>query len=103
MFRRARRRIEWTETVKVQVLQAAERWERLYEVIKNLEWLLERQPDNAFAEQLDEEFWLIKSESLFFERRAGIPGVLLIYRFDDEVVTFWNVRVTPPGGAGSGG
>ena len=95
MMRRPRRRIIWTEHAQIPALEAAEKYERFYEVVRNFEWLLERQPDNNFAERLDEKFWLIKSDGLPLEG-AGIPGTWLIYYFDDTTVTFWSIRIDPP-------
>ncbi|WP_457653041.1 hypothetical protein [Rhodocaloribacter sp.] len=93
MFRRRRRRIVWDEYVKRQVLALIDDYPRLYDVMRNFEWLLEKQPANNFAEQIDETFWLIKSDDLYLPHRAGIPQVTLIYRFDDTTVTFFDIRI----------
>ena len=95
MIRRRRRRIIWDEYAQRPALEAAEKYERLYDVIRMLEWLLERQPDNNFASQLDETFWIIESKD-FPLSGPGIPKVTLPYYFDDETVTFWDIRIEPP-------
>ena len=92
MFRRRRRRIVWDDFAKVPLLEAAQHHERLYDVVRMFEWLLERQPDNNFAEPLDDTFWWIKSEDLPLHG-PGVPSIVLIYYFDDDTVTFWGARV----------
>jgi len=95
-YRRRRRRVDYSAYASTPLIEAAERYERLYEVIKLLEWLLERQPDNRFASQVGDGHWLIKSEDGPPMFGPGIPGVTMIYTFDDEVVTIWGARVEPP-------
>lgn len=95
MYRKARRRVEWDEHVKVTVLKEIDKYPRLYEVIKHFEWLLERQPDNNFAKNLGEGYWLIVSESLPL-RDTDIPRVRLVYKFNDQVVYFWGIKIDPP-------
>ncbi len=95
MIRRRKRRIIWEEHAKRPALEAAEIYPRLYDVIRNFEWLLERHPDNDFAEQIDETFWIIKSEA-FPLSGPGVPRATLIYTFDDKTVTFRDIRIEPP-------
>ncbi len=94
-MRKRRRRIIWDDHAKHPALEAAEKYERLYDVIRMLEWLLERQPDNNFATQLDETFWIIESKDFPLPER-GLPRVTLLYYFDDEAVTFRDIRIEPP-------
>lgn len=96
MLRKSRRRIVWEDAAQRQAVAKIDAYPRLYEVIKNFEWLLERQPDNHFAQRIDAVFWLIKSDSLFIPRRSTVPEVTLIYYFDENTVTFWDIRIEPP-------
>ena len=93
MFRKSKRRIIYNEFAKQVILDKADEHKRLYEVMKFFEWLLERQPENEFAQQQEppfDEFWLIKSEDIPL---SNIPSVRLLYRFNDEHVEFWGLSV----------
>jgi hypothetical protein len=96
-FRKKRRLIVWSEAAQAEGLRAAEAYERFYDVIRSMEWLLERQPDTAFAEQQgDGPYWLLTSDGYPFADGGDLPEVTLIYYFDDTTVTFWGMRVMPP-------
>lgn len=70
--------------------------DRLYEVVKNMEWHLEHTPEHPVAENVDGTYWLIESAVFPGQSGAGIPGVTLMYRFDDEAVYIRDIRVIPP-------
>lgn len=93
MFRKPRRKIVYHDFVQQAILDRIDEYPRLYELMKFFEWLLERQPNNAFAEQLEppiDDFWLIKSDDVPL---VQVPSVRLIYCFDDETVTFWGIHI----------
>ncbi len=67
---------------------------RLPDIMQYLEWQLARKPANRYAEQMpfpNADVWLFKIGPY---PALGIPSVLVLYRFDDERVTIWNVRVS---------
>lgn len=86
----------WSEAAQQRALDALDAYPRFYDAVKALEWLLERQPDNQFAERLDDTYWVISSEGFPFASGQGLPEVTLLYYFDDRTVTFWDIRITPP-------
>lgn len=80
----------------LRALPAVERYERAWDVIKDLEWMLEHHPGNSLSEDLGGGYWLIESDALPVSRLSGVPRVTLIYLFDDATVTFWDIRFEDP-------
>jgi len=82
---------------------AAERYGRFYDLIRALEDHLEHDPASEFAAQLGvregrEDYWMIETDGRLFDLEGDLPSVVLIYYFDDETVTVWNLRVVAPDG-----
>lgn len=93
MFRRPKREIVYDSTVKRVLERKLDEHERLYEVMHFFEWLLERTPDNEYAEQLPppyEDVWLIKTGDTPL---LNVPSVRLLYSFDEETVLFISILV----------
>jgi hypothetical protein len=92
LFRRPRRRIDWSEQVKATCLAEVDQHPRLYEAIKALEWLLERNPEAGTALPLPyQDYWFIKTDDL--SSTQNLPSIRLIYRFDDQTVYFWGIHI----------
>ena len=94
MFRKPRRRIRYTERAEAATDAKIDVYERLYEVLKSLEWLLERDPEIEFSEVLPhphEDFRIITYDAGYL---LGVPEVVAIYRYDDEEVEIWDLRIT---------
>lgn len=93
MFRRPIRVTRYDSRVEADILARLNdpACERLDDVLRALTWILERQPDNDRAVDLDMDgAWLIKTESL-----PGLeaPAVTLIYRFDEATVWWGMIRI----------
>lgn len=92
-FRRRRRRIIYDSSVEAELERKLEEHDRLYELVRFFEWLLERTPDNDYAQQLpapNDDVWLIRTEDTPL---TGVPTVRLLYTFDEETVTFVGLRI----------
>ena len=95
--RRSPRRLDYSERASVELMRCADLYDRLYDVVSNMEWHLKHTPDHPLAETVPEtEYWAIESNGFPIHDRDSVPGVLLVYRFDAEAVYVWDVRVTPP-------
>ncbi len=95
--RRSPRRLDYSERAKVELLRCAELYERLYDVVSNMEWHLKHTPEHPLAEPVEgTKYWAIESNGFPVSHQSAIPGVLFIYWFDAEAVYVWDVRVTPP-------
>lgn len=93
MYRKPGRKIVYDSTVERVLERKLDEHERLYEVVRFFEWLLERSPENGHAEQLPfphDDVWLIKTGDTPL---SNVPSVRLLYRFDDESVTFISIQV----------
>lgn len=75
-------------------------YERLYDVVKNMEWHLEHTPDHPLAQPLGvvdgSEFWLLESKGFPIGQSSSVPGVTFLYRYDAAAVYIRDVRITPP-------
>lgn len=94
MFRKPERKIVYDSTVEATLERALDEHERLYEVMRFFEWLLERSPDSGHAEQMpppNDDVWLIRTEDTPL---TGVPSVRLLYTFDDEKVVFIGAQVS---------
>jgi len=74
---------------------------RLREVIRGLEWLLSRKPEQEAAEEVPGSIervghpvYLIKTEDLRFHD-AG-PPLRLLYYVEEETVVFWGIGFDEP-------
>lgn len=67
-MRRPRRRIDYTEQARQHILDAAEDYPRLYDVIKSIELLLERQPGQPPAEPTGiDDYWFVYIWDVFIQ------------------------------------
>ena len=92
-FRRRRRRIIYDSRVERILDREMEAHTRLYELMRFFEWLLERSPATDHATRMpppNEDIWLIKTEGI---PGVDVPDATLQYTFDDETVTFINIRI----------
>jgi hypothetical protein len=83
--RRPHRFIRYTATAEAQLGAAIDEYERVYEMVKSLEYLPERQPDNYLAQQLstpNEDLWLIQLGGM----PGRTPSVAFLYTWDDQEV-----------------
>lgn len=97
--RRFPRRIDYSERAQVELERKADRYERLWDVFSNLEWHLRHTPDHPLAERVGEtDYFVIESQGFPISTGKGIPGLRLLYRFDDGAVYVRDVLVTPPPG-----
>lgn len=83
--RKPRRTIRYHAVAENQLESAIEEHDRVYEMVKSLELLLERHPDNYLAQRMprpNDDLWII--------RLGGVPGhspsITYIYTWDDAVV-----------------
>lgn len=93
MFRKPRRRIVYDSTVEAELERKLDEHERLYEIMRFFEWLLERTPGNEYAVRLpppNDDVWLIRTEDTPL---SNVPSVRLLYSFDDEEVRFIGIKV----------
>jgi hypothetical protein len=89
------------ESVTDFIDREAQNHPRLREVIRGLEWLLSRTPEQEAAEEVPgaiERFgrpvYLIKTEDLRFHE-AG-PPLRLLYYVEEETVVFWGIGFDEP-------
>ena len=94
--RRPLRRIDLSHHAQTVLNGAIPLYGRLYDVLKNMEWHLEHTPDHPLAEQIDDEYWLMESRAFLGGQSLKMPGLTLLYRFDDSTVYVRDVRVLPP-------
>ncbi len=92
--RRPQRSFRYGARFEAAAWEAVEKYDRLYDIIRDLEWVLERYPGAPPSEQISDEFWLF--DSVFLRTSAGhvYPRVKLLYRFDEKTVEFWSMEVT---------
>lgn len=92
-FRKPVRTTEFDTRVEAEMLARLDddACQRLDDVLRSLIWILERQPDNDRAVDLQEMgAWMIKTEAI-----PGLesPAVTLVYRFDAATVHWWMIRI----------
>lgn len=75
--------------------------ERLWEAIKNVEWFVEHSPGAHPAKPAiegEDEFWVLESSAIYEDASlphplAGLPQIVVIYRFDAVSVEIWDMRI----------
>ena len=69
-------------------------YERLPEIVQYIEWQLARFPENKYAAQMpfpNADTWLFQLGPYL---SLGIPAIRILYQFDEETVTIWDVRIS---------
>ena len=77
-------------------MRSAERYDRLYDVVKNMEWHLEHTPEHPLSELVADGYRAIESNGFPIGQSGSVPGVVIVYRFDATTVYIWDIRITPP-------
>lgn len=94
---RQTRRIVWHDQPKQAAWDAVDHYPRIRDIVRNLENLLEKDPELEEASKLNDEYWAIDSLSLETPEGTGYPRVTLIYKFDEKMVEFVQMAVGPRG------
>lgn len=96
--RKPERTITWEENVQEKLIPYLNRYQKLGELLLAIEYVLERNPEDEETVPIGDDFPNCRYITRYpvEELDIPLPKIQLLYEYNEDEVTIWEVRVKEP-------